>query len=339
MAVRIAFLSFAHMHANGWAREMLSMPKGMVEIAGIWDRDFARAKKMAKALGTKAFAKRDALLDQRPHGAVICSENVNHVEDAVACAAAGVGTMVEKPLATTVAGAREMVGVFKAAKVPLMTAFPCRFAGAALRLKEQVDAGEFGDLIGVWTSNHGRQPGGWFANPKLSGGGAVMDHTVHVADMLRWLFKREYTRVYAVAGHNRFRLTNKAVGKRRVDDAGIVSLELEGGAVASIDCSWSRPAEYSTWGDVKLEIVGTKAVGRLDLFRQRLLLASSGTGKLAERPWGDVRKGGLVGAFVNTLAGLEPPAVTGEDGLRATEVVEAAYRSVEQGRPIALPLS
>src|SRR6185503_19767935 len=98
-----------HMHANGYARQMLTMPKGSVEIAGIWDRDAALAKKMANALGTKAFKSRDALLATRPHGAVVCSENVKHREDTLACAEAGVGVLSEKPLATTSADARAMV--------------------------------------------------------------------------------------------------------------------------------------------------------------------------------------------------------------------------------------
>ena len=108
---------------------------------------------------------------------------------------------------------------------------------------------------------------------------------------------------------------------------------MDGGAVASLDCSWSRPAEYATWGDVKLELVGTKGVAKLDLFRQRVLVASSGTGKLAERCWGDEHGGGVPGEFVSALAEGRPPRISGVDGLRATEVVEAAYASARSGLP------
>ncbi|MCZ7645229.1 MAG: Gfo/Idh/MocA family oxidoreductase [Planctomycetota bacterium] len=334
--VRIAFLSFAHMHANGYAGELRALPKGSVEIAGIWDRDAARAKKMAKLLGTKAYAKREQLLARKPDGAIVCSENVLHKEDVLAAAEAGCGVLCEKPLAPTVADCRAMIDGCAKAGVPLMTAFPCRFLGTLMRLKERVDGGELGQVLAVSATNHGRQPGGWFADPKRSGGGAVMDHTVHVADLLRWLLKQEFTRVYAAAGFNRFALTRKAVGKRAVDDAGLLSLEMSGGTVAALDCSWSRPAEYPTWGDVKLELIGAQAVARLDAFRQRALLASKRTGKQVELFWGDQAQGGLGGAFVKVLAeGLAPP-ITGEDGLRATEVVEAAYRSIRDGSPVVL---
>ena len=336
MAIRIAFLSFAHMHAYGYARQLMALPKGAVEIAGVWDRDAARGKKMAQALGTKFFASRDKILAAKPHGAVVCSENVLHLEDARAAAQAGVGVLCEKPLTPTSREAREMVDIFARARLPLLTAFPCRFAGAMQRLKEQLDGGEIGEIRAAYTSNHGMQPGGWFADPKRSGGGAVMDHTVHVADVLRWLTKREVARVYAAVGYNRFRLTRKAVGKKRLDDAGVLTLEFDGGAVASVDCSWSRPPEYSTWGDLKMELLGTQGVARINLFRQRVLLAARKTGKTVERCWGDEKNGGVCGEFVRCLRDGGTPSVTGVDGLRATEVVEAAYRSAERGEAVAV---
>ena len=336
MSLRIAFLSFAHMHAYGYARHMLTLPRGTVDIAGVWDKDATRGKKMARALGTRFFSARDKLLAAKLHGAVVCSENTAHLEDARAAAQAGVGVLCEKPLTTTSRDARELVDLFARARLPLMTAFPCRFAGAMQRLKEQFDDGVIGTLCAAYTSNHGRQPGRWFTDSQHSGGGAVMDHTVHVVDLLRWLTKREVARVYAVVGYNRFHLTRQAVGKKRIDDAAVLTLEFDGGVVASLDCSWSRPAEYSTWGDLKLELLGTQGVARLDLFRQRVLLAARKTGKTVERCWGDEKDGGVCGEFVRCLRDGSTPSVTGEDGLRATEVVEAAYRSAECGEPVAV---
>jgi len=336
LAVRIAFLSFAHMHAYGYAGQLRTLPPGEIEIVGLWDRNAAHAKKMAKALGVKAFASREKLLAEKPDGAIVCSENTRHEEDTLAAAKAGAGVLCEKPLATTVASAQRMIDGCKRAGVPLMTAFPCRYLGPIVRLKQMLDGGDFGEVLGVVSTNHGRQPGGWFVDPKHSGGGAVMDHTVHVADVLRWLLKQEYTRVYCAASDNRFILTRKALGKKKIDDAGLLSLEMTGGTVVTLDCSWSRPAEYSTWGDVTLEIIGSKAVGRIDVFRQRLLLASKKSGKLAERWWGDESEGGLPGAFVKCLRDKTPPPVSGLDGLKATEVVEAAYRSVKTGQPVKL---
>ena len=336
-AVKIAFLGCAHMHANGYAAQMRERPKGEVEVLGVWDRDPQRAGRLAKSLGVRAFASREKLLAKRPHGALVCSENVHHREDVLACARTRVGVLCEKPLAPTVADARAMVEACREAEIPLMTAFPCRFSGSVLRLKELLEAGELGRVLAVVSSNHGRQPGGWFVDAALSGGGAIMDHAVHVVDLLRWLLRREFIRVYAAAGYNRFALTRKALGARkRIDDAAVLSLEMEGGPLVTLDCSWSRPAEYPTWGDVRLELIGTHGLARLDLFRQKVLLASASTGKLSECCWTDEKDGGLTGEFILALARRRAPSITGEDGLRATEVVEAAYRSLREGLPVTL---
>ena len=57
-----------------------------------------------------------------------------------------------------------------------------------MELKQQLDTGVLGDIYSVKSTNHGSMPGRWFADPKLAGGGAVLDHTVHVIDLLRWFW-------------------------------------------------------------------------------------------------------------------------------------------------------
>jgi predicted dehydrogenase len=79
-----------------------------------------------------------------------------------------------------------------------------------------------------------------------------MDHTVHVADALRWMFGAEAKSVYAEGG--------TFFGAEGIDD----------GAFATIDPSWSRGEGYPTWGDVTLRITGTSGVLNMDAFAQRL---------------------------------------------------------------------
>jgi predicted dehydrogenase len=80
-------------------------------------------------------------------------------------------------------------------------------------------------VLAVNATNHGQIPGGWFLDPEASGGGAVMDHTVHVADLLRWMLDVE-------AG-KRLRRGRHLLRRRRIDDAAILTLELEGAPAPS----------------------------------------------------------------------------------------------------------
>ena len=114
-------------------------------------------------------------------------------------------------------------------------------------------------VLAVKSTNHGMCPGDWFVQKELSGGGAVMDHTVHVADLLRDLLKAEAATVYA-------EISNQ-IRRSDTDDIGIMTIEFSNGVFATLDGSWSRPPKsYPTWGDVTMEVVGTTGTATMDMF-------------------------------------------------------------------------
>ena len=124
----------------------------------------------------------------------------------------------------------------------------------------------------------------------------MLDHSVHVADLLRWFWGGEFTEVYAEIGCG---LLHEGVS---IDDAGLLSFALSNGAYGTLDTSWSRPPSYPTWGDVKLEIVGENGVARVDAFRQHLTLTSNeGSGTTRYLSWGSNADLGLVKSFVGMI--------------------------------------
>lgn len=108
-----------------------------------------------------------------------------------------------------------------------------------------------------------------------------------------------------------------------------MTINFERGVFATLDTSWSRPAKtFPTWGDVTLGVVGTKGVAELDMFAQQATLYDDTAGRIAYQAWGSGIDGGMVAAFVDAVTKGEPGILaTGIDGLRAVEVVEAAYAS------------
>ena len=81
-----------------------------------------------------------------------------------------------------------------------MTAFPMRFSAPLLEVKSRLDAGDFGQVYAFNATNQGELPTKhrlWFADPELAGGGAIMDHTVHLVDIMRWYLGSEVSQVYA----------------------------------------------------------------------------------------------------------------------------------------------
>ncbi|MBX3177443.1 MAG: Gfo/Idh/MocA family oxidoreductase [Candidatus Hydrogenedentes bacterium] len=321
---KIGIMSFAHMHAQSYAACLNALPQA--ELAGIWDDDAKRGKEMAKAYGTRFTPNLDAFLAGDMDGVIICSENAKHRAMVEAAAKAGKWILCEKPLATTVADAKAMIAACKKAGVGLGTAFPCRFAPTLIEARNQVRSGAFGEILAIAATNHGQCPFGWFVDEKLAGGGATMDHTVHVADYLRWMLGREFTKVYCEKGN----LLHKKDFK--TDDLGMLNLEMEGGIQVSHIASWSRAKSFPTWGDVTLEIIGTKGVLNVDAFNQKVNVYNDSTMRTEWAPYGDNPDLGLVGDFVNAVDERIAPSVTGEDGLRATEVTVAAYKSAKSGK-------
>ena len=316
--LRVGLVSWAHVHAPAIARTLVTLPQ--VEFTGSFDETgHPRDGGMHATL--------EALLGES-EAVVVASTNAAHHRYTLAAAAAGVHVLCEKPLATTVADARAMIDACRRSDVQLGVALPVRSSPAVLALKEAVARGTLGTIRAIRAANPGQYPGGWFGDPGAAGGGAAMDHTVHVADALRWLLGDEVVRVYAELGAFLYGLP--------VEDCGLLTLDLRGGAFASIDCSWSRPATYPTWGGVTLHVVGDRGTVDVDVFRQSLTHYDDAAGAVKLVGWGDDLTALMIGGFVDAILAGRTVPITGEDGLRSLEVVVAAYRSAALGRPVRI---
>ena len=323
--LRVGLVSFAHVHAPGLASTLGTLDQ--VEFVGIHDDEQTRGRAAAGAHGTLWHPTLEGLLGAS-EAVVIASTNADHRRYTEAAAKARVHVLCEKPLATTTADAKAMIDACRSAGVQLGTAFPVRSSPAVVALKEAIAAGALGRIRAVRAANPGQYPGAWFGDRRQAGGGAAMDHTVHAADAIRWLLRDEFARVHAELGSFIYGLD--------VEDCGVLTCDLAGGGFASIDCSWSRPQTFPTWGGVTLRVVGEKATVDIDVFRQALTHYDDTTGRTRLVGWGDDLTARMVAGFVDAILAGRPVPIDGADGLRALEVVIAAYRSSELGRPVAI---
>lgn len=341
-------MSFAHVHAAGYARVLSAAPG--VEVVAT-DPDHHRrpgetgGASMAADLKVDYVADYPALLATRPDGVVVCAENAEHRRLATLAAEAGAHVLCEKPIATTLADAHAMTAACAEAGVQLMIAHPVRFSPAVAALQQTLAAGTLGEVLSITGTNNGRIPRdrSWFVDPAAAGGGALTDHLVHVLDLLELLWPSARVRsVYAVAN----RILGDGTGE--VDTGGLAALRLALAADGSadgrrevpvvIDVSWSRPDGWPTWGGLTLRLIGTGGIGTADPFASRLAghLSSTGTGTGtgAWIPYGPDLDALLLHAFLEVVAGAAPAAPDGAAGTRGLAVVLAAYESVASGQPV-----
>ncbi|MFE7060794.1 Gfo/Idh/MocA family protein [Sutcliffiella sp. NPDC057660] len=322
--MKVGIISFAHGHAYAYANALTQLDG--VELVGIADEDKERGEKVAAQFNTKHYIDYEALLDQPIEAVVITSENSNHHQHVIAAAKKGKHVLCEKPIAATTEAAKEMIAVCKENNVLLQTAFPVRFSTPVIKAKKIIESGELGNIIAIKGTNRGTNPGDWFVDRSKSGGGAVIDHTVHVVDIIRWYLGAEVKEVYAEIGN----LTSDY----DIDDCGILTMEFDNNVFATLDCSWSRNANYPTWGDVTLEIVATNGTLTVDAFAQKVDVYSKNGAQWDY--WGDNMNDDLVADFITSVREGKSPSITGEDGLKALEVAIAAYQSAEKNEPIAI---
>lgn len=315
--IKIGVISFEHMHAVSYTTNLLKLPG--TQLAGIADADEYRGTQMAARFGTRYYQDYHELLSQDIDGVMICTNNRMHCEVTVDAARAGKHILVEKPFAVDPASAERMLRAAHDNDVRIMNAFPVRFNPNVKQAKQIVDSGKIGRIVSITGINHGKIPGGWFIDPALSGGGGVMDHTVHLADLMRYFTGREFKNIYCESGD--------LIHNRHIDDCGIVAAQMESGAIATIDCSWAHHKNYPIWPQVDMEIIGTKGSLNLKAFAQVNHLIDPEGNLLEDIVWNEDGDAGLVREFVDVCRTGREPNASGADGARALEVAVAAYES------------
>jgi predicted dehydrogenase len=329
--MRIGILSFAHHHAESYILNLRKLPE--VTQVGIADEDNQRGQKFADQYNIPFYSTYEELLAVKPDGILICSENNKHREMVEMAAHAGVNVLCEKPLATTVEDSQAMVDACNNAGVILMTAFPMRFSTPLIQVKRSIDAGDFGKIFCFNATNQGELPSvyrEWFVDPILAGGGALMDHTVHLVDIMRWYLSSEVIEVYAQ--------TNQIfhADEVMVETGGLEMIKFKNGVFATIDASWSRPDYWPTWGGLTFELITEKGAILVDAFSQNLTIYRDDWQRAGWSYWGSDANQAMVNEFVSAVKENRPPAVTGWDGLKAVEVTLAAYESAKTNQPVYL---
>ncbi len=325
--LQIGMISFAHLHAEGYAHAIQANPNTV--LVGIADDVQTRANQKAERFGVTSYSTpEDLLSDKEVSAVVICSENAKHRHFVELAARAGKHVLCEKPLATTEDDALAMISCCKQAGVQLMTAFPCRYSPIAQRLKGYLDSGRAGAILAFRGTNRGSNPGGWFCDKSLSGGGATIDHTVHVTDLMRWLLNDDVVEVYAEISNG--------IEHQEFDDVSFISMKFKSGVFGTLDASWSRPSGFPTWGDVTLEVVTENGTISMDMFSQNLIRYSAKSEPAIWLNWGGNMDYYMVDAFATALLTGTTVPITGHDGLQAARVALAAYASAQTYQTINL---
>ncbi|MBV9354418.1 MAG: Gfo/Idh/MocA family oxidoreductase [Chloroflexi bacterium] len=303
-------------------------------IVAVCDVEAASAERFGRRLGVPAFTDLHQLLRRSDAEAVvIMTPHATHRDLTVAAAQAGRHVFCEKAMAVNVAQCHEMVQAAEANGVKLMVGHKRRLRPAFARMGEVLRSGELGAIqVLTVTGYHDRQLAGWWTR-RSEVGGLMFWAGVHDVDTLRFLCG-EVASVYAVAGP-------KTHGGTDYTDSISAVLRFRSGAVGSIQVSPYYPLrQYRT--SFGFEIVCEHGGMSYDPRSISVVYQATG-GERHELCFPDY---GFETAFRQEFASFlawivrdEPPLLTGLDGLRCVEILQAMELSMARGSVICLPLA
>ena len=307
--------------------------RGEGEVVAIMSADAERARSFAAAHGiARATTSLDALVNAPDVDAVyVSTTNELHREQTLAAARAGRHVLCEKPLALSVAEAREMVEACRAAGVVMGTNHHLRNAGAHRAMREAIRAGRIGRPIAARVMHAVSLPPhlrGWRLHRPEAGGGVILDIVVHDADTLRFVLDDDPVEVVA--------LTQSAgMASAGLEDGAMGVVRFKSGAIAQ--CHDAFTIGYAGTG---FEVHGSE--GSLiahDVMTQKpigtvVLRNEAGEEALTfDREDLYVRSLGL---FHAAIRGEGAPSATGEDGLWSLATALAFVESARTGRAVAV---
>jgi predicted dehydrogenase len=326
----IAFLSTAHIHTKSFISNILAATDGR-RVAAIWDDNVERGRKYA-ALANAAFVERlDAVLtDPAVDGFIICAENTRHLPLLRKVLATGKPTFCEKPIVTNLEDLAALSALLRET-TPLLCGYFMPFAAEMQAVAGLLREEALGTItrVSFVCAHHGAYAR-WFDNPdlawfcqsELAGGGAFMDVGTHAVHLLRTLFG-PVKEVWADIGNHSGIYPN-------VDDYGVAHLRFVSGVAGRVDAAWTQ-----TGGIGGLTITGSKA----SLWNTPEGYVIGAPGKTPEKITTGTAKPDRVERLVQTIRSSICPDELRSDleaTLDSVAIVDAAYRSAQSGRWVAL---
>ncbi len=295
-----------------------------VQIVGVVSRTPERARELAERYGAEAiYPDAPTLIDEaRPDGVSVTTGEHDHVEPTHYALSHGVGVLLEKPIASSLADARAIADAVRTTGSLFLPAHILRFTPPYRALKRSVATGEIGDVLAV-ASRRDRTL-------------AIARHYAHVhpafltgvhdIDLILWLTGSRFLRVRALEHHD---------AERGQADIVWAQGELASGAIASVSVAHVHPDGSQLFNSDRIEVYGSKGTAVVDLSLPLTTIRAERSWApdwLLESPDGAGALGAEIAHFCDCLRRSGPSdVVTIDDAVAGIEVADAIVRSIASG--------
>ncbi len=297
-------------------------------IAAVFDPNDAAVQAAIGLTGARPATVTEIIADPAIDAVIIATPTDLHADQVEMAAEAGKAIFCEKPIDLDLDRVRACLKVVSETGARMQIGFNRRYDREFLALRAQIDAGAVGDieLVQITSRDHAPPPIDYIRRS----GGLFRDMMIHDLDMARFLVGEEFVEVFATGSV----LIDPEIGAAGDVDTAMATLKTASGKIVVI--TTNRRAPYGH--DQRAEVHGSKGMVSLGNQRATSVSVADSHGYRAEPllasfmvRYADAYRQELT-AFVEALKTGGPLSPTGEDGLRALELADAAQRSMETGR-------
>ncbi|MGC8896365.1 MAG: Gfo/Idh/MocA family protein [Candidatus Bathyarchaeia archaeon] len=301
-----------------WGRNHARVYKELneTELLAVCDIDAERAKTVAKQFDVTPYTNTGKMLKRKDIEAVsICTWSTSLAKEAVKALKAGKHVLVEKPMAANVKQAEKLLEIADREGLHIMVGFLMRFIPGLQHIKKAIETKTLGEIVCATAKRVSQWP------ERIGDVGVVKDTAIHDIDIMRHIFNEDPTAVYAKAG---------SMMHKKFEDYAQIMLTFEGGKSAFIESNWLTPYKTRI-----LIVTGSNGIMKLDYITQELTIEDVKETKQPRYAWQEPLKIELQ-HFANCIVKNEKPLITGEDGLKALKIAEAALKSSATSKVIKL---
>jgi predicted dehydrogenase len=355
--VRVGMISYEHIHAEFRSRALREMGEDVSIVAIAEENEMRGTEAVRKFGGTYYKDYRDLLKRDDVDLVFIHSASNTHKQVVLDAIAAGKHLFCEKPLATTVADAQEMIDAVNESGLRNAVGFCSRFIPEAERAREIIGQGFLGKLLtikaliglaGIREIGCPDYMTEWMTDTVRGGGGALIDEGAHAFDLLHWFVGNVQSVCCATANLNKTDL--------QVEDSAITLIRFQNGALGSVTTLWSLNIDVGMRNAV--EVYGTEGTLFVELTSKspRVSLYTERTAKAGLQGWFDphIKPAETephdylswpthsrhykreVTHLIECFKNGQPFRATFDDGLKVARVTDAAYQSAKERRFVDL---
>ncbi len=300
------------------------------QLVTIADPDVPRATALAERLGAEATDVHAAITSDAIDAVIVASPTEFHTEYIELAAEAGKAIFCEKPVGMTLLEVERALETVERTGASLQIGFHRRFDPSFIEVKAAIDSDRVGDVLQVVLTSRDPEPP--HAGYIQGSGGLFRDMAIHDFDMARWLLGEEPIEVMAYGSN----LIDPAIGATGDIDTAMALLRTERGVLCHINLS--RQASYGY--DQRIEVLGTRGMAQAANRTPASVEVAANAGVESSLPhyWFPERYteayAAEIAAFTESASNGTPPAISGEDGLRAQLLADAATESLQTGSPV-----